>query len=62
MGIDSLEGERYYYHPGMGSGMNSIHVIYPDHHLNISVIRNVSTPKHTSKEISEMIARGLLFR
>ncbi|MFN2233943.1 MAG: serine hydrolase domain-containing protein [Anaerolineales bacterium] len=62
MGIDSLEGERYYYHPGMGNGMNSIHVIYPDHHLNINVIRNVSTPKHTSKEISEMIARGLLFR
>jgi CubicO group peptidase (beta-lactamase class C family) len=61
MGIDSLEGELYYYHPGMGSGMNSIHVIYPDHHLNIHVIRNVSTPKHNSKEISEMIARGLLF-
>ena len=61
MGIDNLDGERYFYHPGMGSGMNSINVIYPDHNLTINVIRNVSTPKHTSKEISEMIARMLLF-
>jgi CubicO group peptidase (beta-lactamase class C family) len=61
MGSDSLDGEVYYYHPGMGSGMNSINVIYPAHQLNINVVRNVSTPTHTSKEISEMIARGLLF-
>lgn len=61
MGIDNLDGERYFYHPGMGSGMNSINVIYPEHKLAINVIRNVSTPKHTSKEISEMIARSLLF-
>jgi CubicO group peptidase (beta-lactamase class C family) len=60
MGSDSLDGEIYYYHPGMGSGMNSINVIYPAHQLNINVVRNVSTPTHTSKEISEMIARRLL--
>ena len=60
MGISDFEGKTFYYHPGMGSGMNSLNMIFPDDRLSITVIRNVSKPTHTSKDIAFLAAKYLL--
>ncbi|MDA3904789.1 MAG: serine hydrolase [Bacteroidales bacterium] len=57
MGISDFEGKRFYYHPGMGSGMNSINLIFPNYDLTITVIRNISKPKHSSLEIALLAAK-----
>ena len=60
MGISEFEGIPFYYHPGMGSGMNSINLIYPDYDLSMVVIRNVSKPDVTSVDLITL-ASQLLF-
>lgn len=60
MGVEKFNGIIFYYHPGMGSGMNSINLIYPDFDLTINVIRNVSSPKFSSKDIALMASEYLL--
>jgi CubicO group peptidase (beta-lactamase class C family) len=60
LGISDYEGIKFYYHPGMGSGMNSIDLIFPDQNISISVIRNISTPKVPSKDIALLAAKYLL--
>jgi CubicO group peptidase (beta-lactamase class C family) len=52
MGISSYRGMPFYYHPGMGSGMNSINLIFPEEDLAVVEIRNISKPKFSSKEIA----------
>ncbi len=59
MGKNEYEGISYYYHPGMGDGMNSINMVFPDQKISITVIRNVSSPKVSSKEIALLAARYL---
>ncbi len=60
LGISDFDGRKFYYHPGMGDGMNSIDLIFPDYDLTITVIRNVSKPKHSSNNISLLAAKYLL--
>jgi CubicO group peptidase (beta-lactamase class C family) len=59
MGKNEYEGIPYYYHPGMGDGMNSINMVFPDQKISITVIRNISSPKVSSKEIALLTARYL---
>lgn len=60
MGISETKGKTFYYHPGMGDGMNSIDLIFPDDDVTVNVIRNDSDPKHTSREIA-LLAAAYLF-
>ncbi len=60
MGLNEFEGKKYYYHPGMGSGMNSVNMIFPDDNLTICVIRNISKPKFSSVNIALMAAEILI--
>ncbi len=60
MGISELDGRRFYYHPGMGDGMNSIDLIFPAEEVTINVICNDSNPAHTSKDIALLAARLVL--
>ncbi|MDQ7797897.1 MAG: serine hydrolase domain-containing protein [Candidatus Edwardsbacteria bacterium] len=60
LGVSDLDGKKFYYHPGMGDGMNSIDLIFPDYDLTITVIRNISKPKHSSNDISLLAAKYLL--
>ncbi|PLX23981.1 MAG: hypothetical protein C0599_03220, partial [Salinivirgaceae bacterium] len=52
MGISNVDGDIFYYHPGQGSGMNAINLIFPEKQISITVIRNVSKPKTSSAEIA----------
>ncbi|MEE4257228.1 MAG: serine hydrolase domain-containing protein [Bacteroidales bacterium] len=61
MGTNSIEGKTYYYHPGMGDGMNSVNLIFPQEKISITVIRNVSTPEVKSMEAALIAAQYLLF-
>lgn len=60
MGVNDFQGKCYYYHPGMGSGMNSVNMFFPDYAMTITVIRNLSKPKHTSHEIALLAAEYLM--
>lgn len=60
MGLGDLDGKKFYYHPGMGDGMNSVNLIFPDYDLTITVIRNISKPKHSSNDIALLAAKYLL--
>lgn len=60
MGISEFNGEPFYYHPGMGSGMNSINLIFPERKVTITVIRNISSPSVSSKDIA-LLAINYLF-
>ena len=60
MGVSSHQGYPFYYHPGMGSGMNSINLIFPDQSLGVVIIRNVSKPKYSSVQIALTIADLLI--
>jgi CubicO group peptidase (beta-lactamase class C family) len=52
MGTSKADGDLFHYHPGQGSGMNAINLIFPDSNISITVIRNVSKPKTSSTEIA----------
>jgi CubicO group peptidase (beta-lactamase class C family) len=52
MGTSKADGDLFYYHPGQGSGMNAINLIFPESNISITVIRNVSKPKTSSAEIA----------
>lgn len=52
VGISEHKGHVFYYHPGMGSGMNAVNLIFPEENLSITVIRNMSKPKVTSINIA----------
>ena len=60
MGISSHQGHPFYYHPGMGSGMNSINLIFPEQQMGIVIIRNVSNPSLSSVQLAMMIADLLI--
>ena len=60
MGISEINGETFYYHPGMGSGMNSINLIFPERKMTITVIRNISAPSVSSKDIALMAVDYLI--
>jgi CubicO group peptidase (beta-lactamase class C family) len=60
IGNNEHNGHRFYYHPGMGDGMNSVNLIFPDDDITITVIRNVHPPMVTSVEIALLIADNLL--
>jgi hypothetical protein len=36
----------------MGDGMNSINLIFPEDSISITVIRNISNPRISSKDIA----------
>jgi len=59
LGVNHVNGKEFYYHPGMGSGMNSIFLIFPEEKISITVIRNMSKPKVSSKEIALTAAQFL---
>ena len=54
LGISEFNKQVFYYHPGMGSGMNSINLIIPDQDFSITIIRNISKPKLSSVQIALM--------
>jgi CubicO group peptidase (beta-lactamase class C family) len=58
---NSYKEKSYFYHPGMGDGMNSVNFIFPDDGITITVIRNVSNPKLTSVEVAQMATEYLFF-
>ena len=60
IGQNEHHGKLFYYHPGMGDGMNSVNVLFPDEKITINVIRNISKPSLTSIEVVTMAA-DLLF-
>lgn len=60
IGISDYNGNLFYYHPGMGDGMNSINLIFPEQEFTITVLRNVSKPKFSSKQIA-LLASEYLF-
>ncbi len=60
LGVDELDGVPYTYHPGQGSGMDAINAIFPSYELTINIVRNLSSPRHPAKEISDRIARAFL--
>ncbi len=55
MGNNNFNGIPYYYHPGMGSGMNSTILIFPNEEISITIIRNVFPSDLRAKEIAEII-------
>lgn len=60
MGISDLNGKVFYYHPGMGFGMNSLNLIFPEDKLSITVIRNMEKPPFSSNDIALMAAEILI--
>jgi CubicO group peptidase (beta-lactamase class C family) len=56
MGVNNHDGRTYYYHPGMGDGMNSVDLIFLEEEMSITVIRNVHPPIVNSNEIALMAA------
>jgi hypothetical protein len=60
MGITNFEGKRLYYHPGMGDGMNSINLLFPEYNLDITVIRNVSGAHMSSADTGLLVAHYCL--
>jgi D-alanyl-D-alanine carboxypeptidase len=60
MGITEFEGKKLYYHPGMGDGMSSINLIFPDYKLDITVIRNVSGTPFSSVDLGLLVAHYFL--
>ena len=60
MGQNSYKNKSYYYHPGMGDGMNSVNLIFPEDKITISIIRNVSKPYLKSMDAA-LIATDYLF-
>ena len=60
MGVSTYKGRIFYYHPGMGDGMNSINLIFPKEKITITVIRNVFPPNVSSNEIA-MLAADYIF-
>jgi len=61
MGQNEYKGKSYYYHPGMGDGMNAVNFIFPDDKISITVIRNVSEPEVTSVAMAELAMDYLFF-
>ena len=59
MGNNEHHGKSYYYHPGMGDGMNSVNLIFPDDKVSITVIRNMSSPKLNSVNVALMATEYL---
>lgn len=62
MGNNAYNGKPYYYHPGMGDGMNSVNFIFPEDGITVTVIRNQSEPKLNSVEIAQLAAEHLFFK
>lgn len=60
MGASTYKEKTFYYHPGMGDGMNAINLIFPEDEFTITVIRNVFPPKVSSNEIA-LFAADYLF-
>jgi CubicO group peptidase (beta-lactamase class C family) len=60
MGVSSYQDRTFYYHPGMGDGMNAVNLVFPDDEISITVIRNVHPPKVTSVDIA-LLAADFLF-
>jgi CubicO group peptidase (beta-lactamase class C family) len=60
MGVSEYKGRSFYYHPGMGDGMNSVNLIFKKEKITITVIRNVFPPKVSSNEIA-LLAADYLF-
>lgn len=60
MGVSDFNGIPFYYHPGMGSGMNAINLIFPEQDLSMVIIRNVSNPQFSSVQIALMAAEYLI--
>lgn len=60
MGNNEYKGISYYYHPGMGHGMNSVNFIIPKDNVAITVIRNMSKPELNSIKIATMAMDYLL--
>lgn len=60
MGVSEHQGIPFYYHPGMGSGMNSINLIVLDAQLSITIIRNISKPKLTSVNVALLVMSLLI--
>jgi len=56
MGVSTHKGRTFYYHPGMGDGMNSVNLIFPEEKITITVIRNVFPPNVSSNEIALLAA------
>ena len=61
LGINSIKDKTYYYHPGMGDGMNAVNLIFLEDEISITAIRNVSSPKVNSIQVALMAAEYLLF-
>jgi D-alanyl-D-alanine carboxypeptidase len=60
MGVSTFKGRVFYYHPGMGDGMNAVNLIFPAEEITITVIRNVFPPQVSSNEIALLAAEYLL--
>jgi len=56
MGISIHNDMIFYYHPGMGSGMNSVNLIFPEQNFAVTVIRNISKPELSSNDIALLAA------
>jgi len=52
IGHNTYNDIEYYYHPGMGAGMNSINMIFPTENISICVIRNIFPSRQTTNEIA----------
>ena len=57
LGINSFMDKTYYYHPGMGDGMNAVDIIFPEEKITITVIRNISKPEFSSIEAALSVAK-----
>jgi CubicO group peptidase (beta-lactamase class C family) len=62
LGVNVYKDKSYYYHPGMGDGMNSVNLIFPEDKITINVIRNISKPKLKSMEVALMVTEYLFFK
>ena len=59
---NEYNGKPYFYHPGMGDGMNSVNFIFPEDGITVTVIRNQSKPKLTSVETAQLATDYLFFK
>jgi len=59
MGSSTFQNRTFYYHPGMGDGMNSVDLIFPEEEISITVIRNVFPPKLSSNDVAFLAAEYL---
>ena len=62
MGNNEYNGKPYYYHPGMGDGMNSVNFIFPEDGITVTVMRNQSEPKLNSVETAQLATEYLFFK